>query len=380
MTQEAMDIFRQAAESPYNIHAKDFKERNSPVVGYLCGYIPVELIHAAGALPYRIKGIIGKDSGRGTEYLSSRLCTFTRNALSAALDGDFAFLDGFIGSNSCDQVRRTSQNWSILKPSGFDMFIDIPRVLREVNIEKFSESIETMRNTLESVLGITLTDERIADSIRKFDEARGLLRELSSLRASSNISITGEEMLTVSIAFQQMPVEVFIEAAEELLEIRKKEGGTPSRTRVMVCGGMLDDPEYIKFIEEAGLDVVADPVCYGMRCYMDDTGTGADPVKCLASRYIKRFPCARIGESFQERWERLLGIYKDFKIDGMIYQRLKFCQLWGVDMHNMARLCDEEQIPLLSLEREYGFISSGQLKTRLQAFSELIESRKSKAF
>ena len=38
--------------------------------------------------------------------------------------------------------------------------------------------------------------------------------------------------------------------------------------------------------------------------------------------------------------------------------------------------CEEKGIPLLSLEREYGFISTGQLKTRLQAFTELIEARK----
>jgi benzoyl-CoA reductase/2-hydroxyglutaryl-CoA dehydratase subunit BcrC/BadD/HgdB len=42
----------------------------------------------------------------------------------------------------------------------------------------------------------------------------------------------------------------------------------------------------------------------------------------------------------------------------------------------MAPLCEELDMPLLYLEREYGFFSTGQLKTRLQAFTELIEDRK----
>jgi benzoyl-CoA reductase/2-hydroxyglutaryl-CoA dehydratase subunit BcrC/BadD/HgdB len=41
----------------------------------------------------------------------------------------------------------------------------------------------------------------------------------------------------------------------------------------------------------------------------------------------------------------------------------------------MSPHCYEYDIPLLQLEREYGFFSTGQLKTRLQAFRELIKDR-----
>jgi len=122
--------------------------------------------------------------------------------------------------------------------------------------------------------------------------------------------------------------------------------------------------------------VVADPVCFGQRSYMDDANVTIDPLDAIAERSLTHLPCARIGDSFLERLERILQIYRDYHADGIIFQKLKFCQLWGVDVHNFLPHCEELNIPLLQLEREYGFFSTGQLKTRLQAFVELIKDRK----
>jgi benzoyl-CoA reductase/2-hydroxyglutaryl-CoA dehydratase subunit BcrC/BadD/HgdB len=85
-----------------------------------------------------------------------------------------------------------------------------------------------------------------------------------------------------------------------------------------------------------------------------------------------------MGEKFRDRFKSLLDTVSDYNAEGLIFQRIKFCQLWGAEYHNLLEACREVKIPLLSLEREYGVISTGQIKTRVQAFLEKIEGGRAK--
>ena len=107
-----------------NPYVRDQREKGRTVIGFFCSYIPMELIAAAGAVPFRLQGSPGRDIGIGTTYLSSRLCTFSRNALTLVLENDYSFLNGFVGCNTCDHIRRASQNWIVKKPANFTHFIN----------------------------------------------------------------------------------------------------------------------------------------------------------------------------------------------------------------------------------------------------------------
>ena len=376
MNEQSMKPFWEAIGRPFHRYVKEAKSNGNKVVGFFCSYVPLELLDAAGVLPYRIKGVSERDIGTGTIYLSTRLCTFSRNALTLALEDDLSFVDGFVGTNTCDQIRRTSQNWVIKNPPEFSYFIHTPRAYNADNISHYQGGLTQLKSKLEAWLERQITDDDLREASNKRNRSRFLLRQLSDLRKQEDLPLSGSEMLTVSVAYHQMPVEQFIQAAEELLKERTVSNGKKGEARVILAGGPIDDPSYVSFIEEQGLDVVADPVCFGLRCYWDDVDVEKPPFQAIAERALTHFPCARMGESFPRRWEDIERIYDDYKADGIIYQRLKFCQLWGVDTHNMNPLCEKRNIPLLHLEREYGIISTGQLKTRLQAFTELIEAKK----
>jgi benzoyl-CoA reductase subunit C len=371
-----MKPFVKATEDLNNPYIQESRLAGKKVVGFFCSYMPMELIEAAGIVPYRLKGKPGKDIGAGTTYLSTRLCTFSRNVLSLALENDYSFLSGFIGSNTCDQIRRTSQNWIIKKPTQFNHFLHIPRVYRAENKSYFRNQLFILKEELETWIGKKITDEDLLKASTKYNKARDILRKLSGLRKNDNPALSGSEMLTVSVAYHQMPIDDFIPAAEHILKELSSSKGTSGKTRVLICGGMIDEPAYLAFMEEQGFDVVADPVCFGMRSYWEDVDLKKEPLEAIADRYLTHFPCPHIGESFPKRWDNIKQIYKDYNAEGIIFQRLIFCQIWGVDALNMTGKCEDMGIPFLNLEREYGFFSTGQLKTRLQAFEELIEQRK----
>lgn len=376
MNEQAIKPFRDVVETPQHSLSEKNGYSGRKIIGFFCSYVPLELLDAAGAHPYRIKGVSGIDISAGTNYLSSHLCTFSRNVLTLALENDLSFIDGFVGTNTCDQIRRTSQNWMIKNPAEFTCFIHTPRTASAESIRHYRAELSRVKSALESWIGKRITEDDLVEAIHKRNQARQLLRQLSGLRKKAAPPISGSEMLTVSIAFHQMPVDPFIQAAETLLEAAASTTGKKGNARVLLAGGPVDDPEYVRFIEEQGLDVVADPVCFGLRCYRDDADPDTPPLLAIARRALTHFPCARMGESFPARWESICELYDDYKAEGIIYQRLKFCQLWGVDTHNMGALCDARRMPLLQLEREYGILSTGQLKTRLQAFSELVEAKR----
>ena len=63
---------------------------------------------------------------------------------------------------------------------------------------------------------------------------------------------------------------------------------------------------------------------------------------------------------------------RDFKVDGVILERLAFCDLWGFEQFSTQNDFKEWNFPLLILDREYILSGVGQLRTRVQAFLETI--------
>ncbi len=375
-----MEKIEEIVRQPYNQWLESAKSTGRKVCGYWCSYVPEELIMAAGMTPVRIRGMGSEDSSSGDAWISSRLCTFTRRALSSALDGHYDFLDGLIGLNSCDQVRRATQVWMDRKAPAFAHFMAVPRTTREINYEAYREEVEQLKKQLENFTGNSVTDESLREAVELVNRKRRMLSAISALRKkAASGHIDGSEMLAVSVASSQLPAEDFLELAEELLSEREEKAPPEGnvRARLIVCGGELDEPDYMKVLEGQGARIVGEFVCFGSRAYSDPVGEEGDPMENICRRYFYHVPCVRMGEKFRERFDVLREMIDEYEADGLIFQRLKFCQLWGAENHNMLEECRRENIPVLSLEREYGVVSTGQVKTRTQAFLERIEARES---
>jgi len=245
MNSADMMPFKDVVSQLSNQYLRNAQSHGKKVVCFFCSYVPPELLHAAGVVPYRIKGMPGRDIGLGTTYLSSRICTFCRNTLSLALEGEFSFIDGIIGCNTCDHIRRTTQNWIIKNPPEFHTFLHVPRAKRDENISFYQDELILLKEYLESWLDIRIEDCDIASSIIIYNRARSILREISDLRKQDKPALTGAEMLCVSLAFHMMPVEDFINAAEKLLESRKTSSGFHGDVRILLTGSMIDEPDYV---------------------------------------------------------------------------------------------------------------------------------------
>jgi len=120
--------------------------------------------------------------------------------------------------------------------------------------------------------------------------------------------------------------------------------------------------------------VVTDSACFGTRIFWKDVDEKEDdPLKALARYYVLERPsCPRAFGLYEQRanlWRELIDSYK---VDGVILERLAFCDNWGFEQYIIRNDFKEWGIPLQTLDREYVLSGVGQFRTRVQAFLETI--------
>ena len=95
---ETVKQFRVLFTNRYQ-EAGKLKDEGQQIIGWLCTYVPEEIIHAAGMFPFRVIGG-SPETPRADAYLYSNNCTFVRNCLEEGLNNSLDFLDGIVACNT----------------------------------------------------------------------------------------------------------------------------------------------------------------------------------------------------------------------------------------------------------------------------------------
>jgi benzoyl-CoA reductase subunit C len=366
----------EAAKTLANPAIKEWKDQGGKVLGYFCSSMSEEIMTAAGLLPFRMRATGSADTELSDAHLSSINCSFTRHCLNVALSGELDFLDGLIVPNSCDNVRRVYDHWIRQMKTPFVQMISLPRKAGEAQVNWFRDELTNLKRSIEDHFGVEISNARLGEAIRLQNETRRLQRRLYDLRKSRTPPINGAETLTVTVAGTAMPKARYNRLLTALLEdLGKREGHTDYRARLMVLGGELDDPGYLEVIEDQGGLVVTDSLCFGSRMLWKDVEEGTDdPMTAIARFYVAERPsCPRVFGKYEQRAAFVREMIRDFQVDGVILERLAFCDLWGFEQFTIKNDFQDWGVPLMMLDREYTLSGVGQLKTRVQAFLETIE-------
>jgi len=371
----ALDQMSEVAMTLVNPEMKRHMEAGGGVIGYFCSAMPVEMITAAGFLPFRVRATGSTGTELSDSYFSSINCSFPRHAFNLALQGKYSFLDGLIIFNSCDHVRRIYDHWIRQINTPFVQILSLPKKFEDAQVEWFTDELRRLREHLQEFFRVQITDQRLREAIVQHNRSRRMLRDLYEMRKGNSPPITGAEMLAATVAGTALPQGVYQSLLSELInDLRGAEGKAEYRARIMIVGGLLDDPEYVKIIEDRGALVVTDALCFGSRTLWKDVDeNAADPLNALARYYIADRPsCARMYTAYPQRLQYLKDMIRDYRVDGTIFQRLSFCETWGYEQYSLNNDFKELNLPLLCLDREYLLGAVGQLKTRVQAFLETV--------
>jgi bzd-type benzoyl-CoA reductase N subunit len=376
---ETLEPFRTVNRTfPKTKEIQEFKREGKKVFGWLCTYVPEEIIHAAGALPVRITGYAEEQElDDANAYLYINNCSFSRSCLQMGLKGEYEYLDAVIAGSTCDGARRLFDLWRHYIQAPFHHILTVPRKYTERAHKLYYEQVTQFKKLLEQHLDIEITDEELLNSIEVYNESRELLRKLYELRKLDRPPITGAETMEVLNASFRMPKELFNQYLHQLLdELAASEIAHQSRARLMVTGSTLNNPEFLSSIEELGGLVVTDELCTSTRYWSDPVVLdGRPPLEAISRRYLNNFPCARMVPS-DGRFDRILQLTRDYKVDGVISQIIRYCVPYAHDLPLISERLKKAGIPVLALDVEYGTSGSGQIRTRVQAFLEMLETKK----
>ena len=211
MLQEFKDIYTDRYR-----FIKEQEEQGKKVMGWVCTYVPEEMIYAAGMLPIRITGWAG-DTSVADGYLYSNVCSFARGCLEEGLKGNYDFLSGYVAVNSCDNLRRLFEVWSRYCKTPFTHIIKLPHKITEDSIAYFRDELFHLKERLEEFTGKEITDGSLQTAINLYNRTRQLLRRLYELRKANSPPISGAETLDVVLAGLVMPRELYNQRLEALL-------------------------------------------------------------------------------------------------------------------------------------------------------------------
>jgi benzoyl-CoA reductase subunit C len=365
-----IEDFRALVANRYK-NAQAEKDKGRKIIGWTCNYIPEEIIYAAGMLPWRLLG--GKESYAAADtYLYTSCCSFVKSCLADGLANNLDFLDGYVTSNTCDFIRRLYDVWSeyLVDKTPFVRMLSVPFKKTEAALDLYNNEIVKFKQDVETFFDIKITDESLRDAIELYNETRVLLNKLYSIRKKDPVLISGADVMDVVAAAMVSDRKEYNKLLKEFLAtIEDREASYSGRIRLMILGSALGDSEYIKMIEDLGGLVVIDDLCMGRRYFWGLVEDLEDPLEALARRYLLNAYCPRMAP-YSDRVKLLEELSEEFKIDGVIYETIKFCEAHGVRFPLYETVFKKLDKPVLKLDREHTLSGTGQMKTRIEAFFE----------
>jgi benzoyl-CoA reductase subunit C len=336
-----------------------------------CVETPEEIILAADMTPVRLFGnpLIGVD--KANEHVPPTHCAWARNILEQAINGLNSDIKGVITTHGCDCTNREFDIWLECVNLDFLFFLNAPLKRNETALNFFINDIKELITQLEETFNISITSEKINDSIKTMNIIRTLLREISSFRVE--MKIRGSEFHALVKEVQQSDKDKIIKILKSKLEEIKKRNPFPINNikKILLTGSIIDDTEFIQFLEEIGFQITIDDICLGTKYFWSDVDETGDPIKALAKYHLNK-PIHSTKFPSYERFNTIKDLAKNYEVDGIINIAQKFCEPVLFSHPYFNKKFRELGIPYLFVEMEYNRESYKQLATRFEAFKEII--------
>ncbi len=386
---EAMDYF-------YNMFQDRFSNdsilpKGKKIIGTMCVQVPDELIHAAGAVPFRLcSGAFSYDQ-IGAEFMPAKSCPVVRATCGMLQINDTLWgdkINAVVIPTTCDQKKKATELLGDLSYSVYSL--EMPSS-KESDAARFywQESVKQFALDLQQMTGQKITKKRVQKAIAKKTQATELYRQLHELRKADPAPLFGKDMLLVSNAYFLDDIDSWMPAVKKMIEEVKQRkaqnfsAGNRHAPRILLTGSppIFPNMKIPILIEESGGIIVADEVCSSSRLLYDsvsyDENSLNDMVSAIADRYLKPCTCPCLTPN-TDRQRKLLEMAHEFAADGVIYQAFSGCLPYEMEQNQIAKILEKKGIPMLYVETDYSPEDHGQLSTRVEAFIESIKFRKRK--
>ncbi len=348
-------------------------------IGWFCTYAPEELILSAGLHPVRIMG--DKKLKKSESYFPINFCPYLKSGWESLL-GSKDGLSAVIFTNSCDGMRRL-YDMAEHYLEGMPIFmLDVPRNVDDRSIEFFSSNLGDMLRFIEDIKGEKIDDRCLLDIIGTMNRKRDTLKDFSRLFFENQNTLNISDYYRIMEISVYAAAQVFIDELSSLTDLLNKDQGPGDRSapKIMIIGNFITEEKLWKMLSDLEPGLVTDDLCISSRYYERPPGAGnklkeakdREAMLCLlAESYLKKPGCMRMAD-MGKKLEELKQKARDNNVQGIIFISLKFCDTVLYSFPLIRKEFAGLKIPVLYLELEYNNFSEGQVKTRMQAFLEML--------
>jgi len=362
----------------------DAKAEGRKVIGSFCVFVPEELTLAVDGIQVGLCAGADFATDEAEKYLPRSTCALIKSFFGFKLGKVCPYIessDMVVGETTCDGKKKAYEIFKELQPNLY--VLELPQMKNPQDREILKTEYLRFKDELEKLTGITINVDRLRKGIEIVNNKRKALHRLAALRAADPAPISGLDALLINqVAFYDDPPR-FTEAVNKIcdeLEVRIKNGegvapkGTP---RMLISGCPMAVPNWKlpAIIESSGGIIVGEESCVGERGERNLVDESGDTLGALMDTIVDRYfqiDCA-VYTPNPDRLQHIESMAKDYNADGVIHYSLQFCQPYMIESHLVEQKLRGENVPVIRLETDYSQEDTGQLKTRIETFVEMVK-------
>ncbi|MEJ5359680.1 MAG: 2-hydroxyacyl-CoA dehydratase family protein [Desulfobacterales bacterium] len=367
-------FFHDAVADPLSRLADLRRKSGRPLIGVTPAYFPLEWIHAAGGLPVSFWGERIPIS-RADALLPPYCCPASRSILEIELAGLTAELSGWVFTSLCDTLVNLREIFRGISPRpalAFPIPLATDPGSRRARLE---ERIPRVLDDLARMTGKTATAGALAAASRLYGEIRRLQRRLYEIRRGRPRLVGARDFhAAIRAGFFLDPGEyrTRLEALLPALENAPEPKGA-RRPRVFLSGMVSPPEEVLGLLDRLGLDAADDDFADGGRMVSRPVFSPEDPVGSLYRVLFDGRPCPCLHLPGLDRADVFPQAVREAGAQGVLFLPMRCCEPDAFERPALTARLAERGIPALALEMDFETLHPESLRTRLEAFRDLLE-------
>jgi benzoyl-CoA reductase/2-hydroxyglutaryl-CoA dehydratase subunit BcrC/BadD/HgdB len=361
---------------------QEAKAQGRKIIGTFCVFVPEELVLAADAVCVGLcaGAEIGKEAAE--KVLPRNTCALIKSFVGFKLSRLCPYIEScdlVVGETTCDGKKKAYEIFGEYAPV---YVMEIPQMKQACDRELWRAEVNRFKALIEAITGKEITAAKLKEAIKLVNSRRRVLQRLNRLRAVVPTPISGRDVLLINqISFYDDPVRFTAQISALCDELQKRisagQGVVPSGTpRLMLSGCPMAVPNWKLpyIVESSGAVIVGEESCIGTRNTRDLVDEAPDTLEGLLDALVERYmriDCACFTPN-EERLQNIVAMAQDLKVKGVIHFALNFCQPYAMEAFKVGRALEAAGFPMLSLETDYSMEDVEQLKTRVEAFLEMV--------
>ena len=368
-----------------SVKIKEAHEAGKKVVGMYCMFSPSEIALAADAISVSLCGTAQGPIEDAEKELPRNLCPLIKSSYGFAITDKcpyFSFSDVLLAETTCDGKKKMYELMGKIKPMHI---MHLPQTAQgEDSLESWNKEMLKFKNYLEEELKVEITDEKLRDAIKLMNRERSAMKKLHKLNTHKPAPISGMDMMLAQwLKGFNVDKEYGIDLIERLIaevEERMDKGiyafdETAPRILLTGCPIGSGSEKVLRALEDAGASVVVLENCTGYKPLdiMVDEDPNKDPLLALAEKYLQT-PCSCMTPN-NSRFDLIERLAKEYDVDGIVDLTWVACHTYAIESFSLNKFVQEQLgLPFIQIETDYSDSDTGQVKTRVEAFLETIQT------